>query len=81
MKSNLTFSVEDNPDELLSNQMTLKKGDLLNDVVVVHDGGESLEYLFNKGKYIERNTSTIPHLILLDLKILQMGDAQALMSI
>jgi two-component system response regulator len=38
-------------------------------VIVVRDGVEALNYLFGKGIYAERDTSIMPQLVLLDLKL------------
>jgi two-component system response regulator len=38
-------------------------------VVVAHNGVEALDYLFASGPHAGRDTSTMPRLILLDLKL------------
>jgi len=61
--------VEDNPDDEALTLRALKKNQIMNDVVVVHDGVEALEYLFRKGPHADRNPDEMPQLILLDLKL------------
>ncbi len=48
---------------------SLKKHNITNDVVVARDGVEALDYLFATGTYAGRDTSTMPAVILLDLKL------------
>ena len=61
--------VEDNPDDEALTIRALKKNKIENEVVVVHDGAEALDYLFCRGSYADRNKNTMPQLVLLDLKL------------
>lgn len=61
--------VEDNPDDEELTTMALRKNGIVNEVVVVHDGEEALDYLFGKGKFTDRNPASNPAVILLDLKL------------
>ena len=61
--------VEDNPDDVALTLRALAKGNIENDVVVARDGVEALDYLFASGAYVNRDTTTAPKLILLDLKL------------
>ncbi|MDP8925732.1 MAG: response regulator [Actinomycetota bacterium] len=61
--------VEDNPDDELLTLRALKKNNVFNKVVVARDGAEALDYLFGEGAYAGRNTSDVPQLVLLDLKL------------
>ena len=61
--------VEDNPDDVELTLLALKQNSVANDVVVAEDGVEALDYLFCTGKYVERDASVMPVLILLDLKL------------
>jgi len=45
---------------------------------VVRSGTEMIEYLFATGAYAERDSTQMPHLILLDLKMPKMGGLQVL---
>ena len=69
MKDGVILLVEDNPDDELLALRALKKNDVRNEVVVAHDGVEALDYLFASGPYSGRDTSAMPQLILLDLKL------------
>ncbi len=60
--------VEDNPDDEALILRTLRKANLRNDIAVVHDGAEALDYLFQTGPYRGR-VAILPAVILLDLKL------------
>src|ERR1041385_1372682 len=60
--------VEDNIDDAEMTIRALKKI-LANSIVHLEDGQEALDYLFGKGKYIGRNLSMNPKVILLDIKM------------
>jgi DNA-binding response OmpR family regulator len=54
--------VEDNPDDQTLTLRALKKQNIANDIVVLSDGVEALEYLSDPDK-------PLPDLVLLDLKL------------
>jgi len=61
--------VEDNPDDAELTLRALKKNNILNQVVLAHDGVEATDYLFGTGTYAGRDTSALPSVVLLDLKL------------
>ena len=61
--------IEDNPSDIELAQRALKKGHILNQLVVASDGQEALDYLLGTGAYAGRDTSELPTLTLLDLKL------------
>jgi CheY-like chemotaxis protein len=61
--------VEDNPDDEALTLRALKKNNIRNSVVVARDGAEALDYLFGRGAHESRDTSILPQLVLLDLKL------------
>src|SRR3712207_5564695 len=69
MTDKVILLVEDNPDEELLTLRALRKNDVTGEVVVARDGVEALDYLFGTGAYAGRDTSVMPQLILLDLKL------------
>jgi len=69
MRNTVILLVEDNPDDELLALRALKKNNVINEVVVAHDGVEALDYLFGAGEYAGRDTNVMPQLILLDLKL------------
>lgn len=69
MKDKIILLVEDNPDDELLTLRALRKNNILNDIIVAHDGSEALDYLFGAGTHAGRDTSVMPQVILLDLKL------------
>jgi len=69
MRNGTILLVEDNPDDEALTLRALKKNNIVNEVVVAHDGVEALDYLFATGSYEGRDSSLAPQLVLLDLKL------------
>jgi len=69
MKEKIILLVEDNPDDITLTLRALKKNSIFNEVVVAKDGVEALDYLFGTGIYAGRDTSAMPVVTLLDLKL------------
>jgi two-component system, response regulator len=67
VKEEVILLVEDNPDDELLTRRALEENNLCNELVVVHDGEQALDYLFGTGSYEGRDTSVMPQVILLDL--------------
>jgi two-component system response regulator len=61
--------VEDNPDDEILTLRALRRANVGNDIVVVRDGVEALDYLFGTGGHAGRDTRELPHVMLLDLKL------------
>lgn len=70
--------VEDNPDDQLLTMRALRKHQVDNDVVVVRDGVEALDYLFATGAFAARDPAASPALVLLDLNLPRMGGHEVL---
>jgi two-component system response regulator len=69
MSSKIILLVEDNPDDVMLTLRALKASNIVSEVVVARDGAEALDYLFGTGAYTGRDTSVMPQVILLDLKL------------
>lgn len=72
--------VEDNPNDLELTLIALEKSHLANEVVVVRDGAEALEYLECRGAFIGRTPGN-PAVILLDLKLPKVDGLEVLRHI
>jgi len=81
MNEKIILLVEDNPDDVDLTIRALNKNKILNEVVVVSDGAEALDYLFGTGTYAGRDVSIVPELILLDLKLPKIDGLEVLKRI
>jgi len=73
--------VEDNPSDIELTKRALLKGHIANQLVVAEDGQKALDYLYGKGEYAGRDTSTVPALVLLDLKLPKVSGLEVLRQI
>ena len=72
--------VEDSIMDVELTLAALAEHNLANDVVVVRDGGEALDYLYRRGNFATR-TIDHPAVILLDLKMPKVDGIQVLRTI
>lgn len=73
--------IEDNEDDAELTMRALKEPNLINDIVWLKDGEEGLHYLLREGKYADREISSNPCLILLDLKLPKIDGVEVLRRI
>ncbi len=73
--------VEDNPDDEALTLRALKKHNLFDEVVVVRDGAEALEWLFITDRHAQRDTDVVPMVVLLDLKLPRLDGLEVLRRI
>lgn len=59
---------DDSVDEMLTLR-ALKQCKVENEVEVIRDGGEAVDYLFASGKYSDRDADDLPALVILDLHL------------
>lgn len=69
MDSKTILLVEDNPSDIALTKRALEKANLRNELMIVEDGREALDYLFCEGVYSGRDITDLPALTLLDLKL------------
>ena len=81
MNNKIILLVEDNPDDEALTLRALKKNNILNEVVVAHDGVEALDYLFARGSYTDRDVTVMPEVILLDLKLPRIDGLEVLRQV
>ena len=73
--------VEDNPNDVELALRALKKHNLTNNVHVVKNGAEALEYIFGTGAYAGRDVNNKPKVVLLDLKLPKVDGLEVLRRI
>jgi two-component system response regulator len=61
--------VEDNPNDVRLTLHALRNYNLTNNIHVIRDGAEALDFIFCTGDYAQRNMAQPPKVILLDLKL------------
>jgi two-component system response regulator len=81
MQKKTILLVEDNPDDEALTLRALRKSNVANKVVVVRDGQEASDYLFQEGAHAGRPASEGPQLVLLDLKLPKMDGVDVLRRI
>lgn len=69
MKCKSILLIEDNPSDIELTKRAMVKGHIMNDLVVVEDGQEALDFLMGTGKHVGRDIEELPTLTLLDLKL------------
>jgi CheY-like chemotaxis protein len=78
MENKMILLVEDNADDEVLTMRALKKNNIGNNVHIVRDGSEALDFLFSKGTYADRDPYDLPFLILLDLKLPKVSGLEVL---
>jgi two-component system response regulator len=73
--------VEDNPNDVELTLHALKKNNLANPIQVVRDGAEALDFLFCTGPFAARDSSVVPKVVLLDLKLPKVNGLEVLRRI
>ena len=71
---------EDNPNDVELTLTALAENNLANEVVVVHDGAEALDFLYRRGRFQNRNPEN-PAVVLLDLKMPKVDGLEVLRSV
>ena len=69
MQSHTILVVEDNPEDEELTLRALKKNRIGNEIVVVRDGAEALDFLFCRNTFAGRDPQALPELILLDIRL------------
>jgi two-component system response regulator len=81
MPNKFVLLIEDNADDELLTLRAFQKGHIHNEIIVVRDGEEALEFLFCTGRYASRDKDILPQVILLDLKLPKIDGHQVLEAI
>lgn len=72
--------VEDNPHDLELTLIALERSQLANEVIVVRDGADALDYLHARGGFANREQGN-PAVVLLDLKLPKVDGLEVLAEI
>ena len=69
MKNKQILLVEDNPDDEALTVRALRQSNVANEIIVVRDGVEAVNYLFSEGPFAGSEPNPLPHVVLLDLNL------------
>jgi len=72
--------VEDDPKDVELTLTALEEYNLANEIIVLHDGEEALDYLYYRGQFQRRATDN-PAVILLDLKLPKVDGLEVLKQV
>ncbi len=81
MEGKYILLIEDNEDDEILTIRALKRNRILNEMVVLRDGEEALDYLFARGQYSRRNINDLPTVTLLDIKLPKLSGIEVLKRI
>jgi two-component system response regulator len=81
MSRNVILLVEDNVDDVDLTKRAFARANVANEIVVVTDGEEALEYLFATKRYADRRPEDLPQVVLLDLKLPKVDGHEVLRAI
>ena len=69
MQNQTILLVEDNPEDEELTLRALKQNKIGNEIIVLRDGAEALDFLFCRNSFANRDPQVLPALILLDIKL------------
>jgi two-component system, response regulator len=73
--------IEDSPTDAKLTIRSLEKSNIANRITHVEDGAAALDYLFCEGIYSDRDHSTDPRVVLLDIKLPKVNGIEVLRRI
>lgn len=81
MTNRTILLVEDNPDDEAMALFALNRNKIADEIVVVRNGHEALDYLFASGVHAARDPQITPELILLDVNLPTINGIEVLRQI
>ncbi len=81
MRDKTILLVEDNLSDIDLTRRALARRQIDNELVVVEDGQEALDWLFAKGRFATRDPRVLPAVVLLDINLPKVDGLQVLRKI
>ena len=81
MENKTILLVEDDPNDEALTLRAFAKQNIKNQIVVVRDGAEALDWLFVRGAHANRDPGLIPQVILLDLNLPKVNGLEVLRAV
>jgi two-component system response regulator len=77
----IVLLVEDNDDDIQLTRRAFNKHHIANELHVMTDGQQAVDFLFAAGQYAQRDPEDLPHVVLLDLKLPKLDGLEVLRRI
>jgi two-component system response regulator len=81
MKQRTVLLVEDNPKDEALTLRAFRKAGITNQVIVMRDGAEALDYLLCTGAFADRDPTDLPTVVLMDLNLPKISGLEAVRRI
>lgn len=81
MDNKFILLIEDNKDDIELTIRAFKKNNLKNEIVVIKDGGEAIDYIDKLNEVTPNEPNKLPTIILLDLKLPKVDGIEILKKI
>ncbi|HEX4476419.1 MAG TPA: response regulator [Polyangiaceae bacterium] len=81
MENKTILLVEDDPNDEALTLRAFAKQNIKNQIVVVRDGAEALDWLFVRGVHANRDAGLVPQVVLLDLNLPKVNGLEVLRAV
>ena len=79
--TSVVLLIEDNPDDIELTKRAFNEANMGITLDIAEDGVDGLDYLFGRGKHLNKTSDTLPKLILLDINLPKLNGLEVLKQI